>query len=724
MTEKGAAADRMKLSQALGDHNVQGFVMPTGEFLGRSAFEKRVASLREQLKVGVDLPQSEQISEEDAQLSSAIMEATYTPVYDPNALRHTLKLSTVHYRCVKAKAADTVEAWHVEALAGLEEDEEVRDQIKTATKFLATAFGAPNGSVLKPPLEEVSEQAMVDYESVGYGAFEIGRGLDGKVARIWHLPSYSLRRIKKNKGVFQIRGQKKRYFQYFPEKCPELPKGNGKGKPNWVLRDPITGVKKGSNPHRAANEIIIFSNYHPLSEQYGLPDFISSTPSMLGNLLASDFNLNRFTNWMVPAYAVLITGGVADDPTRQLIEQYFADLKGSGRDTLILAIPGKDATITFKKLEADIEEASFADYMRNNRDEVRLAHGVHPARVGIIETAQLGAGSADAQIKHYKNSIIKPRQRKLAQVFWTIFLHGLGLDKVRLVFDPPDLLDRKLQQEILCAYVDRVIKTRNEARKELGLCTLQELPEDMRDPDWAVPQPRELSLSLQERMKTTAEAALPQPVEHAKALARRDKLDEERAKLTEGYRSLWQRVKLEPGMTAAKVSEERAKLRNSLIGLSLAQMDPLVSAEVEDANKRFGLDLVSADVQAPVETQFGNYIGETWMGQFEEKATAALELPVEEQREELEKVRSGLSGRSALYAGLLATAVAMVARAVAKSREKRVVWLTLDANACEDCQSEEAKGPRHEDELTRTPGDGSTICLGNCRCILEIEGEE
>jgi len=40
-------------------------------------------------------------------------------------------------------------------------------------------------------------------------------------------------------------------------------------------------------------------------------------------------------------------------------------------------------------------------------------------------------------------------------------------------------------------------------------------------------------------------------------------------------------------------------------------------------------------------------------------------------------------------------------------------------NHCDDCESNADGGPYSKDDLPGYPGDGSTICAGNCRCRLE-----
>lgn len=47
-------------------------------------------------------------------------------------------------------------------------------------------------------------------------------------------------------------------------------------------------------------------------------------------------------------------------------------------------------------------------------------------------------------------------------------------------------------------------------------------------------------------------------------------------------------------------------------------------------------------------------------------------------------------------------------------------WVLADAEHCEDCIAEAAKGERPLSDFDRWPGDGSTKCITNCRCSLEM----
>lgn len=75
--------------------------------------------------------------------------------------------------------------------------------------------------------------------------------------------------------------------------------------------------------------------------------------------------------------------------------------------------------------------------------------------------------------------------------------------------------------------------------------------------------------------------------------------------------------------------------------------------------------------------------------------------------------------RAALWAGLAWGAYQM-GRTLAAPPDTQWVWvLDPEADHCDDCRANAAGGPYSRDALPGYPADGSTPCLGHCRCHLE-----
>ncbi|MFA5542860.1 MAG: phage portal protein [Bacilli bacterium] len=327
------------------------------------------------------------------------------PLYNPEALANLLELNTYHYRACKTKARDTAGlGWYLEALTD-NPDEKKRKELD---EFF---------SDLNPPLSSVLDRAMLDYESIGYGALELIREdykPDGKVSNLVHIPAHTLRIHGSGNKFCQIRGNKKRWF-----KLAEYGKDV----------DCNTGIEYEMNSltgERRATEIIWIINYTPRSDYYGLPDIIPAMGAIYGDISRRDYNIAFFDNFGVPAYAVFVSGNfdpgeedpeTGKTPMEESIEEHFKELAKNPHSVMVLSVPSSggegEVKIEFKPLSVEIKEASFRLYRQDNRDEILAAHGVPPYRCGIAETGSLGGSTAQESTEIYKMSVIQPRQEVL-----------------------------------------------------------------------------------------------------------------------------------------------------------------------------------------------------------------------------------------------------------------------------------------------------------------------
>lgn len=659
------------------DRQLVGFVTNNGKFHTLDEFEK--------LKSAISVPS---LGTQD--LSRLLgPNKTYggdeiSPPYTIKSLQYVLRISTIHSRCCMVKATDSVSHLNVRPAMGVDVPQADQDLVET---FIKEGGG-------EHTLEDLLEIIMFDFESVGFSAIEIGRDyVTGNVRKLFHAPAETIR-LTKTGQIKQVTDKGTVFFQQYPEKFTFDPLT---GKRIWNFISPITGkpLSRG-NPKDSATEILIFKKHHPLSPHYGLPDFVTATPAMLGNMLAREFNLNRFTNWMVPSYAILVTGGLVDPKTRLTIEAYFEEIQGTKRDTLILALPNKDAKIEFKKLEADVEEASFGEYTKDNRNEVLLAHGVHPARIGIIETASLGGGSAVGQLMHYKNAVIDPRQRRLTRFLeHSIFYLGMNVQGMRARFSPVDIADIETQSKVLTNYKDSDIMTVNECRAVLNLAPMEEV------------QPNPAPPPVEEKMLI---------VDDTKAFRKQTSLEMDRRILTFSYNSIWDTVDSEE----PNVEKEKKKLKKSLLLLSAGWFEQVLLREADELKADLNTDVDTGLLGEELNRLVEKYFDENWLEDFEIEMNSALEFQGDMRIEKIEKVKQRMASRSFMYAGLLLTAASMVVREGAKNLGRLVQWKTLGKDACPDCQELERNSPWSPNQLPTLPGRGDTKCLGNCRCVLEI----
>lgn len=333
------------------------------------------------------------------------------PLYSPEVLINAAKLNVFQYRCAKTKAFDVAGlGWSLNAKGEGEKEPAGKEEL---TSFFNTAAG--DDSTLDAELVK----CWYDYEAIGYLFLEVVRvenSAIGKPELLNHIPAHTVRiHVNRNKYM-QQRGTRKVWFKKFGYKM-DVDKKDGKEYELGTL---------SSNDR--ASEALYIRNYDPQSDYYGSPDIISALSALLGMQSLNDYNISFFQTYGVPSYAIYITGdydlGDKDaDGEYEIIKQikvHLEEIKDHPHSPLIIAIPtppesseSKKVEIKFDKLTTDVKEASFKMYRKDTRDEIIVANGMIPYRIGVYETGQLAGNIAQEAAEIYKNSVIAPRKNIL-----------------------------------------------------------------------------------------------------------------------------------------------------------------------------------------------------------------------------------------------------------------------------------------------------------------------
>lgn len=379
------------------------------------------------------------------------------PLYNPEALAELLEMNTHHYRAVKTKARDVAGlGWYLEPRDGMEKPSE--EQREIANSFLIN----PNPHMT---LNEINEQVMVDFESIGYAFYEVIRNDQDAVVGLEHIPSHTMRVHQDLNRFCQIRGNKKVWFKRFGyEEDVDLKTGAVKA--------------KGSiDANQKANEVLYIMNYTSRSDYYGIPDIIPSLGALLGERERQEYNISFFDNHAIPAYAVTVTGAELDEETERTIQKFFQqDVKKANHSTLVLTAKREDGELTsdpieikFQALSTDMKEASFRMFRQDNRDEILSSHGIPPYRAGITVEGQLGGSSASESTEIYKQSIIKPKQKLIEnQINRYILEDGLGVTDWRFRFKEIDTRDLDKEIERMQKLFDMGVYSPNMILEKLG----------------------------------------------------------------------------------------------------------------------------------------------------------------------------------------------------------------------------------------------------------------
>lgn len=286
-----------------------------------------------------------------------------------------------------------------------------------------------------------------DVQATGNGYLEIGRTITGEIGYIGHIPATTIRVRRLRDGFVQIIGNKTVYFRNFGAKNP----------------NPITTDQR-------PNEIIHYKEYSPLNTFYGVPDIMSAISSLHGDQLASQYNIDYFGNKAVPRYVVTLKGAkLSSDAEDKMFRFLQTSLKGQNHRTLYIPLPGDSDTnkVDFKMeaIENGIQDASFKEYRKQNRDDILIAHQVPLSKIGGGDSSNIA--SALAQDRTFKEQVSRPAQRNLEKIINKV-IHE-KTDVLDFKFNELTLTDEIAQAQIIERYIKTQVMTPNEAREKLGL---------------------------------------------------------------------------------------------------------------------------------------------------------------------------------------------------------------------------------------------------------------
>lgn len=437
-----------------------------------------------------------------------------SPPYSPTLLSEFFEGQETNSRCIITKTTDSVGRGFqiLPTVPIVEEDSDSDIKVDITIDSPENCF-FPKGSItqkefdvdqdaLQVFLEDCNdidgfegtlELAAMDYEAIGWGAIEVIRSRDMKVARINHVPASTIEALKGWRGFVEDRtngAEDYRYYQPFGhkvvvseedpitginEKIPYDPKKHGtleasNDKLSWNLKDCDTG-EDTEDFAKAATEIIWIRNRHSNTKYYGYSDVVPALGAVLGNMQIRKYFLNFFSHSAVPRYAIIVEGGKLSQPVMKSIAEYFnSEVKQNHYATLIVNVPSVrgEVKLRFERLDAGQKEGDFLKTEASNDQSIMVAHGVSAAIIGITEASELGSGKGLSQAEIYKDRIIVPRQKIWARVVNHIIRYGLGLCLVKLEFNPLDIRDEEARMRIATQYSDRGATTINEMRKEQG----------------------------------------------------------------------------------------------------------------------------------------------------------------------------------------------------------------------------------------------------------------
>lgn len=294
---------------------------------------------------------------------------------------------------------------------------------------------------------ETLTKFYTDVQATGNGYLEIGRKVNGEIGYVGHIPATTMRVRRLRDGYVQIIGNRVVYFRNF-----------GANNPNPVTDDP------------RPNEIIHYKEYSPLNTFYGVPDIMSAITSLQGDQLASQYNIDYFGNKAVPRYVITLKGAkLSADAEDKMFRFLQTNLRGQSHRTLYIPLPGdtdnNKVEFNMTPIESGVQEASFKEYRKQNRDDILIAHQVPLSKIG--GGAETSIANALAQDRTFKEQVSRPAQTNLEKIINKIVKEKTDILEFR--FNELTLTDEIAQSQIIERYVKTQVMTPNEAREVLGL---------------------------------------------------------------------------------------------------------------------------------------------------------------------------------------------------------------------------------------------------------------
>lgn len=378
------------------------------------------------------------------------------PPYNLDYLAKLYEKSAPHKSAVDAKMANIVGLGYsfVESNTTKQKMDEKSDDeewVKKYRKKLARAkidlLDMFDNFNKEDTFSETLQKVWKDYETTGNGYIEVGRSVTGQIKYVGHVSSTTLRIRRQRDGFVQIIANKAVFFRNFGDKETTNPFGND------------------NNP----NELIHLKKYAPSSTYYGVPDVIAAAGAVAGNAFAEKFNLDYFENKAVPRHVIILKGATINPKLAKNILEFFeTGLKGKNHRSLFIPLPGdsadKKVELKIEPVEAGIQDASFNNYLKNNKNEILMTHRVPITKVSVGEGVAL-AVAKDAD-KTFKEQVCQPEQKtaekkvnKITKEFTDMFI--LKLNEMTLT-------DENTQSQIDERRRKTGVETANEQRARRG----------------------------------------------------------------------------------------------------------------------------------------------------------------------------------------------------------------------------------------------------------------
>lgn len=340
-------------------------------------------------------------NEPDAPSGTWFGESFVKPYYTPSYWMDFTKFSTRLKRCIEEAARSAV-GLGIEAVPAPGHDP-ARRNLDLALQRDITAMERfitkPNMSF--EPLTEVLYRVEYDYHGSGNGYLEVveaGRAAGAQVINADHVPCVGVRVSRtRDRYVRLMANGRKIYFRRFGDMDPShtyINKDTGEFYAELPADVPFTSL---------GTSIIHYKQYCPFDDYYGQPTVVSASNAVIGNKLASIWNINFLrNNAHIPIAVVVENGNLSPDSIEQI--ELFTSRDGSGisnagkvmvlQPDMSKLTAGGQLHIRIEPLKMGVnDDASFLEFRDSNNMEIQEAFGLSDVSIG-------GGGGTNASTRN------------------------------------------------------------------------------------------------------------------------------------------------------------------------------------------------------------------------------------------------------------------------------------------------------------------------------------
>jgi PBSX family phage portal protein len=378
-----------------------------------------------------------------------------TPPYNFEELVSFYDISSTNHSAIDAKVKNVVGLGYnfdlselaTTKIQAIESDTRTEKVQRKFDKLKSQLILWLNGLNDSDDFEETLDRVAKDFEIIGNGYLEVGRTVTGEVGYLGHIPASTVRIRRKRDGFVQVVGNSVTFFRNFGAQNPS----------------PITGDPR-------PNELIHLKKYSPTSTFYGVPDSVSAATAIVGDSLASQYNVKFFDNSATPRYIATLTGGrlsaTAEDKLFKFLQ---SSLRGNPHRTLFMPLPqdpmGNPIEFKLHRVDDALLDGAWENYRERNKLDILIAHGVPESRVGGGSGSNIA--SALSSDRMFKEQVVVPTQRIFESAINKIIKEKT--DAVTFNLNELTLTDELSKSQIYERLIRNQIVTPNEVRNELGM---------------------------------------------------------------------------------------------------------------------------------------------------------------------------------------------------------------------------------------------------------------